>query len=105
MVSPRMLASLLITIMAGVLAAQDPAPKLRTAVIQWIADTPALTYDVRYSGDDTTTMPTALKYLLKDLADSEGLYLTGEDKSKTIASQNRRITLEYAPTKSKAKGV
>ena len=89
---------------AGWLSAQAPEPaKLKTATVQWVADTPQLTYDVRYSGDGTT-MPTAFKYLLKDLAELEGWYLTGEDKSKTIASQAKRIQLEYTQAKSKVKG-
>ena len=46
-------------------------------------------------------MPTALKYFLKDLAESEGWYLTGEDKSKTVASQAKRISLETTNAKSR----
>src|SRR5262245_2883575 len=83
--------------------AQEPEPpKLKSAVILWVADSPQLTYDVRYTGD-STTMPTALKYLLKDLAEYDGWYLTGEDKSKTVASQTKRISLEYTAAKSKLK--
>lgn len=85
--------------------AQDPeAAKRKTAIIQWVADAPQLVYDIRFTGD-STTMPTALKYLVKDLAENEGWYLTGEDKSKTVASQAKRITLDYAAAKSKPKGV
>jgi len=83
---------------------QEPELKRRTALIQWVADSPQLTYDVRFTGD-STTMPTALKYLVKDLAESEGWYLTGDDKSKTVASQAKRITLEYVGAKSKLKNI
>ena len=93
----------LIVLGACFLQAQDPDPaKRRTAIILWVADAPQLVYDVRYTGGDSTTMPTALRYLVKDLAESEGWYLTGEEKSKTIASQAKRITLEF--TKAKSKG-
>src|SRR5262245_29716739 len=85
--------------------AQDPEPvKRKTAVIQWVADAPQLIYDIRFTGD-STTMPMALKYLTKDLAESEGWYLTGEDKSKTVASQAKRITLDYSAAKSKLKAI
>lgn len=88
---------------AGVSGGQAPDPaKLKTAVVQWVADMPNLTYDIRFTGD-TTTMPTALKYLVKDLAEYEGWYLTGEDKTKTIASRAKRISLEYVQGKSKIK--
>ena len=87
---------------AASLGAQQPAGiKLKAAVIQWVADVPQLTYDIRYSGGEGTTMPTALKYLIKDLAEMEGWYLTGEDKSKTVASQAKRIHLDYTSAKSK----
>lgn len=81
----------------------DPA-KLRSAVILWVADSPQLVYDIRYAGGGTT-MPTALKYLIKDLAENDGWYLTGEDKSKTIASQAKRISLEYMGAKSNLRPV
>lgn len=81
--------------------AQAPG-KLKTAVIQLAADTPLLVYDIRFTGD-TTTMPTALKYLVKDVAEYEGWYLTGTEKSKTIASRAKRVSLEYVPARSKNK--
>jgi hypothetical protein len=87
------------------LQAKGPEPAQRkSALILWVSDAP-LTYDVRYAGGDSTTMPTALKYFLKDLAESEGWYLTGEDKSKTIASQAKRITLETTNAKSRLSAV
>lgn len=95
----------MVVVVAVTMAADEPAPaKLRTAVIQWVADNPQLTYDVRFAGGDSTTIPAALKNLLRDLADSEGIYLTGESKSKTVASQNRRYFFEYTAVKSKIKG-
>lgn len=84
------------------LSAQVPN-KLKTASIDWIADVPMLVYDVRYTGAET--MPTPLKTLLKDIAESEGFYLTGEDKSKTVSSQSKRISIEYVKAKSKLKPV
>src|SRR5262245_61387279 len=97
------LALLLIAFSMWTLRAQEPDPvKLKSAVILWVAEGPQLTYDVRYSGD-STTMPTALKYLIKDLAEYDGWYLTGEDKTKTVASQSKRISLETTAAKSKLK--
>jgi hypothetical protein len=86
--------------------AKDPEPAARpkSAVILWVTDAP-LTYDIRYAGGAGTTMPTALKYFLKDLAESEGWYLTGEDKSKTVASQSKRISLETTNAKSRLSAV
>lgn len=98
-----LLALAALAVVAASSAGQDAPVKLKAATIQWVADAPLLTYDVRYLGGDTTTMPTALKYLLKDLAECEGWYLTGEDKSKTIASQAKRISLEYTKARSKLK--
>jgi hypothetical protein len=98
------LALLVIAVSTWTLRAQDPDPvKLKSAVILWVADSPQLTYDIRYSGGDSTTMPTALKYLIKDVAEYDGWYLTGEDKSKTVASQSKRISLETTAAKSKLK--
>lgn len=77
--------------------------KLKTAQVLWVADAPQLVYDVRFTGADT--MPTALKILLKDIAESEGWYLTGKDKSTTVSSQSKRISIEYVPLKSKLKPV
>ena len=95
----------IIFVAAASLSAQDPdAAKRKTAVIQLVADAPQLTYDIRFTGGDSTTMPTALKYLIKDLAQCEGWYLTGEDKSKTVASQAKRIWLETTKAKSKVSG-
>ena len=82
--------------------AQQPS-KLKTAVINWIADGPVLVYDVHFTGVET--MPTSLKTLLKDIAENEGFYLTGEDKSKTVSSQSKRISIEYVPTKSRYRPV
>jgi len=101
----RLIAALASAMVVAGVPAQDPeAGKRKTAVIQWVADSPQLTYDVRFTGD-STTMPTALKYLVKDLAESEGWYLTGEDKSKTVASQAKRLTLDYAGAKSKPRNI
>ena len=97
------LALLLIALSTWTLRAQEPDPgKLKSAVILWVADSPQLTYDIRYSGE-SATMPTALKYLIKDLAEYDGWYLTGEDKTKTVASQSKRISLETTAAKSKLK--
>ena len=94
--------TVLITAGACYLPAQDPdAAKRKSAAIQWVADGPPLVYDVRFTGGDSTTMPTALKYLVKDLAASEGWYLTGEDKSKTVSSTSKRISLDVTKEKSK----
>lgn len=95
--------TVLLAVTAG-LPAQEPDPaKLKSAVILWVADSPQLTYDIRFAGGESTTMPTALRYLVKDLAENDGWYLTGEDKSKTVASQAKRISLEYTAAKSKIK--
>lgn len=95
----------ILLVLCTALAAQDEPPvKFKTATIQWLGDTPVLAYEVRYNSD-TTTMPTAFKYLLKDLADSEGWHLTGEDKSKTIASQVRRVAIAAVKSKSKVNPV
>jgi hypothetical protein len=96
--------ALVLAAISGKLLAQEDGGKRKTAVIQWVADAPVLVYDIRFTGDGTT-MPTALKYLLKDLAEGEGFYLTGEDKSKTVASQAKRISLEYTPTRSKPRPI
>ena len=94
-----------VTVLSAVsLQAQDPGAKRKSAVILWVTDAP-LTYDVRYAGGDSATMPTALKYLLQDLAESEGWYLTGEDKSKSVASQAKRISLETTNAKSRLSAV
>jgi hypothetical protein len=87
------------------LQAQAPDPaRHKTALVQWVSDGPPLVYDVRFTGGDTT-MPTALKYLIKDLAESEGWHLTGQDKSKVVASQAKRIALDYTPARSKPRAV
>ena len=100
----RLFAVTVLMAMTAVPRAQEPdPPKLKSAVILWVADSPQLTYDIRYTGGETTTMPTALKYLVKDLAENDGWYLTGEDKSKTVASQAKRISLEYTAAKSRLK--
>ncbi len=103
---PSLAVCMVVAAIGQLASVQPPDPRLlRTATVQWVSDGPPLVYDIRYAGGDSTTMPTALRYLVKDLALSDGWYLTGEDKSKTVASQSKRLSLAYTREKSKIAAV